>query len=534
MAKKTIAKSTITITDCFASVKPVMCATDSFSEELEDRKFDVQSKAGAIAEKIEKNTIPSEDLRICVEKDLQRLKDEWPSMFGGEVRKMFVHVDLDSFFASVETLDHPEYNCIPMAVGSNAMLATCNYKAREFGVRAGMPGFIAKATCPALKIVPLHFQMYRYYSDRVMGILREFDSEIEVYGIDEGCMVLDEAKFLKALEAASGGTCITGEEAASAFTPLNLYKLVERIRDRVYMKTGLTVSAGIGLCRGMAKFSSNIKKPNGQFMIVDSVDGHILSLSVNKINGIGKSTQMILEKSMGVATIGDLRSKLDLCSLVFSRKSYLNLMKFSYGFSFHDKYGEEARQPSETKSNGISKTITQTRAMKDLFYYLWMFSEELEKRLRRNGICANTLTVRLKFNDWKTVTKQEKCKFYLFKSVEIFNTAISILDRFYPKNERAEWYIEKPVRQIGLSVSGFCRYDTVPSLERFAPDLGDPEDSHADGKLCIVCKKELNYLSMAAFEMHVNRCIDESKAAAKEMPIKTLDGYFKFSKAKPF
>ena len=106
--------------------------------------------------------------------------------------RTFVHIDMDAFYAAVEILDNPELRDKPMAVGSNAMLSTSNYPARRYGVRAAMPGFIAKKLCPELVIVPPHFEKYKEYSHQVQEVLAEYDPNFAMASLDEAYLDLTE------------------------------------------------------------------------------------------------------------------------------------------------------------------------------------------------------------------------------------------------------------------------------------------------------------------------------------------------------
>ncbi|KAI0983449.1 hypothetical protein GJ496_008906 [Pomphorhynchus laevis] len=158
----------------------------------------------------------------------------------------FVHFDLDAFFCAVEMLENPKLTEIPMAVGTDSMLCTSNYPARKFGVRAAMPGFIAKRICPNLVIIRPHREKYVQASKIVMNIFKEYDPDYLAVSVDEAYVNLTD--YLKRHPHA------------------NAFDIVNSIRQRVKVESkGLTVSAGIACNPRLSKLCTDIKKPDGQF-----------------------------------------------------------------------------------------------------------------------------------------------------------------------------------------------------------------------------------------------------------------------------
>ena len=129
-----------------------------------------------------------EEQRAIIESDklLKELDQEF------DFTRTIVHVDMDAFYAAVEMRDDPKLKNVPMAVGGNSMLSTSNYLARKFGVRAAMPGFIAKKLCPNLVIVPSHFDKYRAVSSEIRAIFKEYDPNFSPMSLDEAYLDLTE------------------------------------------------------------------------------------------------------------------------------------------------------------------------------------------------------------------------------------------------------------------------------------------------------------------------------------------------------
>nr|GEX25911.1 DNA polymerase kappa isoform X1 [Tanacetum cinerariifolium] len=220
-----------------------------------------------------------------------------------DLSKIWLHVDMDAFYAAVETLSNPSLKGKPMAVGGMSMLSTANYEARKFGVRAAMPGFIACKLCPELILVPVDFKKYTYYSDLTRKVFHEYDPNFTAASLDEA--YVDITKVCKERD-------ITGGEVA------------EELRQKVYEATGLTCSAGVAPNRLLAKVCSDINKPNGQFVLPNdraAIMTFISSLPIRKIGGIGKVTEHILKDVFEIKTCEDLLKKSSFLCALFSPSS---------------------------------------------------------------------------------------------------------------------------------------------------------------------------------------------------------------------
>jgi len=205
-----------------------------------------------------------------------------------ELRKI-LHVDADSFYASVEMRENPELRGKPIAVGGRAerrgVIATSSYEARKFGVRSAMASSKAMALCPQLIIVPPRFELYREVSRQFHRIFRDYTELIEPLSLDEAF-----------LDVSNSSRC-TGSATLMA------QEILQRISDELQ----LTVSAGVAPNKFLAKVASDWNKPNGIFTIPpEDVAGFVLQLPVRKINGVGKVTAKRLQK-MGVETCADLQ-----------------------------------------------------------------------------------------------------------------------------------------------------------------------------------------------------------------------------------
>ncbi len=206
----------------------------------------------------------------------------------GELRKI-LHIDADSFFASVEMRENPALRGKPIAVGGAAerrgVIATCSYQARKFGVRSAMASSRAMALCPDLIIVPPRFELYRAVSSQFHEIFRHYTAIIEPLSLDEAFLDVSQSSHC------SGSATLIAEE------------ILQRVRDELR----LTVSAGVAPNKFLAKVASDWNKPDGVFTIPpDKVAQFVLELPVRKINGVGKVTAQRLKK-LGVVNCADLQ-----------------------------------------------------------------------------------------------------------------------------------------------------------------------------------------------------------------------------------
>ncbi|GMN37897.1 hypothetical protein TIFTF001_007189 [Ficus carica] len=235
-----------------------------------------------------------------------------------DLSRVWIHVDMDAFYAAVETLSNPLLEGKPMAVGSMSMISTANYEARKFGIRAAMPGFIAHKLCPELIFVRPDFKKYTHYSDLTRKVFRRYDPNFMAASLDEAYLDVTEVCTEK-------GT--SGEEVA------------KEIRAGVFEETGLTCSAGVAPNRLLAKVCSDINKPNGQFVLPNNrmaVVTFISSLPIRKVNiltekphgqlylqigGIGKVTEHILRDALGISTCEEILQKASYICALFSHST---------------------------------------------------------------------------------------------------------------------------------------------------------------------------------------------------------------------
>ena len=320
--------------------------------------------------------------------------------FCTTLRKI-IHIDMDAFFASVEQLDNPELKGKPVAVGGSgerSVVAAASYEARKFGVRSAMPSVIAKRLCPDLIFVKHNFERYHEVSLSVMGIFKEYTDLIEPLSIDEA--FLDVTNDKKKIGSAT--------------------VIAKKIRAEIKNRTGLTASAGISVNKFLAKIASDINKPDGLFLIKpEEAERFIEELPVEKFYGIGKVTALKMHK-LGIHRGSDLK-KWDMVSLV---RNFGKAGVFFYNIVRGiDERPVEPNQ--ERKSVGTELTYEKDlRTRFEIVAELYKLEKELMERIENAGTTGRTITLKIKFSDFKQITRSKTLQNYI-RSFETLHKEVS-------------------------------------------------------------------------------------------------------------
>ncbi|KAF4382321.1 hypothetical protein G4B88_011273 [Cannabis sativa] len=323
--------------------------------------------------------------------------------------RIWIHVDMDAFYAAVETLSNPSLKGKPMAVGSMSMISTANYEARKFGVRAAMPGFIARKLCPELIFAPTDFKKYNYYSDLTRKVFQTYDPNYMAAGLDEAYLDVTEACKERG---------ITGEEIA------------KEIRTNIYEETGLTCSAGVAANRLLAKVCSDINKPNGQFVLPNNrvaVMTFISSLPIRKIGGIGKVTEHILRDALGISTCEEMLQKGSYICALFSQSTADFFLSVGLGLG-----GTDTPEVRLRKSISNERTFSATGDETLLYRKLEELSEMLSADMQKEGLCGRTLTLKLKTAAFELRTRAVSLQKHICSSEDILKHASKLLKAEFP------------------------------------------------------------------------------------------------------
>ncbi len=315
---------------------------------------------------------------------------------GESIRKI-IHVDMDSFYASIEVRDSSSLAGRPIAVGGDpskrGVIATASYEARKFGVRSAISSAKAKAICPKLIILKPDMKKYQEESRKIHSVFRHFTDLVEPLSLDEAYLDVSRLK------------CFGGSATLIA----------AEIRKMIFRETSLTASAGIAPNKFLAKVASDWNKPNRQFVITpDMVNGFVLKLPVEKISGVGRVTAQKMAR-FGIRTCADLqkqpKTKLETMFGSFGKQLYLICR------GIDDTAVVTSRVP---KSVSVEKTFER-----DLFSFeeceavlpelYGRFCERFRKSAKK-GRELKTLFVKVKFSDFKSTTVEES-----FDSIDIEN-----------------------------------------------------------------------------------------------------------------
>lgn len=297
-----------------------------------------------------------------------------------------MHVDMDAFFASIEQLDHPEYKGHPVIVGglsSRGVVATCSYEARKFGVHSAMPISRAKKLCPDGVYVYPRMDRYKEVSHQIFSIMKEFTPHIEPLSIDEAF-----------LEVSGMSTMYSGPKA-----------LGRAIKDRVFEETGLIISAGLAPNKFLAKLASDLDKPDGLVVIPYGREKEILApLPIKRIWGVGPRTEKIL-KTGGFHLMRHIQALPDeSCLIPLVGNQARRIWELANGID--DRPVETDRK---IQSIGAEETyeedLTDGNAIELEFRY---FANRLSKRLRKRNLLGHTVSIKVRYDDFTTVSRQKR------------------------------------------------------------------------------------------------------------------------------
>lgn len=335
--------------------------------------------------------------------------------------RWIIHADMDAFYASVEILDNPGLKGKPVIVGGNSnrgVVSTCSYEARRFGVHSAMPMMQARKLCPQGIYLPVRMERYQELSHKIMAIFHDISPVVEQLSVDEA--------FLD----------MTGTEG--------LYGSVEKagwlIKNRVKEELGLTVSIGIAPNKFLAKLASDLEKPDGFTVIPhDTAADMIANLSVSKIFGIGKTTVAAL-KSYNITTISQLRS---------TDRSILNKVFGKNAESIYQKAWGVDNRPvipeSLRKSIGKEDTFeNDLMSLEECQAEILKLSQQVGYRLRKQGFSGNTLTLKVKYNDFRLITRSTTCESDIIYDEDIYKLAMGLLQTIS---------FNKGIRLLGVTVS---------------------------------------------------------------------------------
>lgn len=338
---------------------------------------------------------------------------------------VILHLDMDAFFASVEEVDDPSLKGKPVIIGASdrGVVSAASYAARKFGVHSAMPVAQARKLCPQGIFLPGSHKRYGEVSRQVMREVANFSPLVEQTSVDEAYVDITGMGLL--------------HESPRA--------LAVRMKERIREVTGLTCSVGIAPNKFLAKICSDINKPDGIYILPpQDVPVFLTTLPVGRIPGVGKRLEAELH-SLGVRHASDI---LRFTEAFWTGRLGEKAARFLYARARGE--GNTVLRPhAPPKSSGAENTFrADTDDREELKRWLMRQSERVGRDLRKEGYFGRTLTLKMKFKDFRTITRSRTLARPVQSTDDIFRAAEELLD--------AE-PLPMPLRLIGVSVSGLSR-----------------------------------------------------------------------------
>ena len=341
------------------------------------------------------------------------------------IRKI-IHIDMDAFYASVEQRDRPVLKGKPVIVGgdpaSRGVVAACSYEARKFGIHSAMASSTAYRLCPQAVFIRPRFEVYKSVSSQIREIFCDYTDLVEPLSLDEA--FLDVTRNHKGIQSA---TIIARE-----------------IKRQIYERTGkLTASAGVSFNKFLAKVASDVNKPDGIMVIPpEAADEFIGKLPIRKFFGVGRVTEGKM-LSFGIKTGADLKK--------YEKKQLLRLFGKAGGYYYDIAHGMDDRpvQPNRIRKS-IGKETTLPEDIDDVAHMIEILESlafKVENSLIRRDTKGRTITLKVKYFDFKSITRSVTVEDPVESATDIVKQARSLLR----KTEAGK----KKVRLLGISVSNF-------------------------------------------------------------------------------
>jgi len=341
-------------------------------------------------------------------------------------QRKIIHIDMDAFYASVEQRDNPEYRGKPIAVGGRpegrgGVVATASYEARKFGIKSAMPSKRALELCPEVIFVLPRFDAYKEASQKIREIFRRYTDLIEPLSLDEAYLDVTKDK----------------QNIGSAI------KIAREIKQAIKNELQLTASAGVSVNKFVAKIASDINKPDGlTFISPADIITFMEQLPVEKFHGVGKVTADKM-KNMGLHTGADLK-KLEEEELV---QHFGKTGRFYYRI-VRGIDEREVQPHRETKSLAAEDTFAADLTdINDMNAELEKIAATVAARLEKHQLKGRTVTLKIKYNDFKQITRNQSFAEPIRDMETILTTAKKLLATTDPAG--------KKIRLLGISISNF-------------------------------------------------------------------------------
>lgn len=351
---------------------------------------------------------------------------------AAEKPRIIIHVDIDSFYPSVEVRENPSLKGVPVIVGADpkggkgrGVVVSCSYEARKFGVHSGQPISRAYSLCPDAVYLRPNFSLYGKVSSSVMALLRSFPDKFEQVSIDEA--------FLDVTNKV-----VNYEETRS---------LAIKIKEEMLRKEGFTCSIGVAPNKSTAKIASEFQKPDGLTVVEpDRVKDFLAPLPVSVITGVGKKTAHFL-KSIDVETIGQLQNVPPKDLVKYFGKGGVWLWGVAHGLERID-----VQEKKMMKSLSVEHTFDfDVEDRSKVLAIMEELADQLHKRVASANLLFKTVGIKVRFRHFETHTRENSLPNYTDQRDMLLQETKNLF-REFEKDERK-------IRLIGLRVSNVRRAD---------------------------------------------------------------------------
>ena len=344
--------------------------------------------------------------------------------------RKIIHIDMDAFYASVEQRDNPEYRGVPLVVGGlpegrGGVVATASYEARKFGIRSAMPSKQALKLCPHALFVRPRFDAYKEASQKIREIFSRYTDLIEPLSLDEAYLDVTHDKL----------------NIGSAM------EIARQIKAAIKEELQLTASAGVSINKFVAKIASDINKPDGlKFIGPSAIEAFMNTLPVEKFHGVGKVTAAKM-KNMGLHIGADLK-RLSEAELT---RHFGKVGRFYYNIvrGIDDR---EVQAHRETKSLAAEDTFPyDLTSLEEMEAELDKIAGIVYQRLKKKELKGRTLTLKIKYSDFKQITRNRSFTEPIDELEIISATAKQLLTGTFLPDQK--------IRLLGISLSNFGMQD---------------------------------------------------------------------------
>lgn len=350
-----------------------------------------------------------------------------------------LHVDMDAFYASVATRDRPELHDVPVIVGGGyrGVVLSCNYHARAYGVRSGMPSTRARRLCPHAVSVPADHDLFSTVSTAVVETFRRVTPQVEVVSLDEA--------FLDV----RGSTRRLGDPATIA----------ERLRATIHDEQGITCSVGVAASVSVAKLASRRAKPDGVVVVPpETITSFLHPLDVGELYGVGEKTQAMLHR-LGLVTVGDVAHT--------PLRTLQRAVGEALGSHLHDlAWGTDRREVTPgrvsvfghggdpERSMGAQETFGRDIDDREVVLReVLKLTAKVASRMRVAGVAGRTVSLTVRFADFTTITRARTMREPTDVTQEVYRTAVVLYDALGLQRAR--------LRLVGVRVEGLVPRTTV-------------------------------------------------------------------------